>query len=288
MRNLLDFIRKYNYWFLFLLLEAISLFLLFRFNSYQKSIWLTSANAITVHLERCYADGLSFLNLREVNRELTLNNIKLQQENNLLREILSQHVTTDTIISKNKLTEMLKDYHLISATVLSNSIHKTDNYIVIDKGETDGVHPEMGVIGGGGIVGIVYLTGPHYSLVLPLLNHKSNLSCRIRDRRFFGYLQWDGKDPLYAVMTDVPRYAKLRIGEVVETSGFSEVFPPGLFVGRIAEISDSYDGLSYRLRINLGTGFASLRDVCVITNPHKTEVDSLKHQATSDVLPEKQ
>ena len=52
-----------------------------------------------------------------------------------------------------------------SAKVVSNSAERADNYLVIDKGEDDGVKPEMGVVGGGGVVGIVYLTGKHHSLV---------------------------------------------------------------------------------------------------------------------------
>ena len=41
MRNLLNFLIKYNYWFLFLLLEAASFVLLFRFNHYQQSVFFT-------------------------------------------------------------------------------------------------------------------------------------------------------------------------------------------------------------------------------------------------------
>ncbi len=46
MRNLLDFLIKYHHWFLFILLEVISAVLLFRYNSYQSSAWLSSANSV--------------------------------------------------------------------------------------------------------------------------------------------------------------------------------------------------------------------------------------------------
>ena len=46
MRNLLNFLIKYNYWFLFLLLEVASFILLFRFNHYQQSVYFTSANGV--------------------------------------------------------------------------------------------------------------------------------------------------------------------------------------------------------------------------------------------------
>ena len=46
MRNLLDFLRKYHHWFIFILLEVASGVLLFQYNSYQGSVWLSSANAM--------------------------------------------------------------------------------------------------------------------------------------------------------------------------------------------------------------------------------------------------
>ncbi len=69
------------------------------------------------------------------------------------------------------------------------------------------------------------------------------------------------------------------MGDYVETSGHSSIFPPGLFVGRIIAIGNSRDGLSYRVKVNLATDFADLRDVCVISSPVKAEVDSLKMHA---------
>ena len=44
MRNLLNFLMKYDYWLLFIFLEVVSIILLFRFNSYQGSVFFTSAN----------------------------------------------------------------------------------------------------------------------------------------------------------------------------------------------------------------------------------------------------
>lgn len=278
MRNLFDFLRKYNYWFLFLLLEVLSCVLLFRYNSYQGSVWLTSANALTIQVERIYGDVRSFLDLRQVNSDLTQRNVALERELAVLRDEL-QRVGHDSLGISDRMRAALEGYRQIPAKVLSNSINKTDNYIVLDKGEADGVRSEMGVVGGGGIVGIVCQTEQHYSLVIPLLHSRSNISCRVRGCNFFGYLQWEGGNPLRAVMTDVPRYAKLHEGDCVETSGFSSVFPPGMFVGRIMQITNSNDGLSYRLVVNLGTAFANLRDVCIIENNRRGEIDSLRVRA---------
>lgn len=285
MHNLIEFLKSHFHWVLFLILESAGLVLLFRFNDYQESIWFTSANEFTATVDRIYSDVISYISLGKVNRDLTDRNILLQRQVTELRDILERS-GKDSLWLDEKQRNALGSYRLIPARVTSNSINKVNNFIVIDRGESDGIHSEMGVVSGGGIVGIVFLTGPHYSLVMPLLNSKSKVSCRIRGHGFFGYLSWEGGNPLVATLTDVPRYARFKKGDYVETSGYSSVFPPGLFVGRIISIGNSRDGLSYTVKVNLATDFANLRDVCVIVNPVKPEVDSLSIHALETEQPE--
>lgn len=275
MQNFIDFFKKYSHWFLFLALEAISMILLFRFNNYQGSVWFTSANDVAAKINSWHQDILSFIHLKDINEQLTHQNILLQSNNAALREQLDK---LNTPVTKNDidLEKSLKGYRLIPAHVTSNSVIKNENYIVIDKGEADGVHTEMGVCGGGGIVGIVFLTARHHSLVLPVINIKSSISCRIRHKNFFGNLQWTGGSTLHAFLNDIPRYANIKVGENVETSGYSTVFPPGLFVGRVTKVANAPDGLSMQLDVNLGTDFANLSDVNVIVNDDKAEIDSLR------------
>lgn len=278
MRNLLEFVRKYNHVFLFVLLETVSLVLLFRFNSYQGSVWFSAANSVVAGVNGLYHDALGFVRLREVNTDLTQRNVRLQMEVEQLRQALAT-ATKDTTLTERLVRQRLAGYRLLPATVVSNSAERVHNYLVIDRGTADGVRPEMGVVGGGGVVGIVYLAGPHHSLVIPVTNRKSSISCRVRGQDYFGYLQWDGGGFLNAYVDDIPRYAKVRKGEVVETSGYSAVFPPGIFVGRIRDVRNSTDGQSYRLDVTLGTDFSNLRDVSVITTPYKAEIDSLQSHA---------
>jgi rod shape-determining protein MreC len=78
-----------------------------------------------------------------------------------------------------------------------------------------------------------------------------------------------------AFLDEIPRHAQVELGGVVETSGHSFVFPPGIFVGKIDKIDDSADGQSYKLDINLGTDFSNLHEVGVIATPYREAIDSL-------------
>ena len=263
MRNLLEFLAKYNHWFVFLILEVVSMVLLFQYNSYQGSAWFSSANAVTGKLYEWDANVETFFSLTKVNQELTQRNAYLEQEVQKLSDSLVS-ATKDSSIYHRDQFALLRNYRLIPAKVVANSIDKPGNLMTIDKGSADGIHKDMGVISGTGVVGIVYLVAEHYAIVIPVLNTKSTISCMIQNRGYFGYLRWKGGVSDLAYLEEVPRHAHFKLGDYVVTSGYSAVFPPGVRVGRILHVFNSADGLSYRVQLRLSTDFARLRDVCVI------------------------
>ena len=266
MKNLLAFVARYFHWFLLLLLEAASGLMLFQYNSYQGSVWFTSANAVVGKVYELDASVRSFFSLTRANEELTLRNFYLERQLSQLRRLYGD-LTQDTTVLMRQELELLIRYKLIPAKVVSNTLDKPDNFITIDKGRTDGVEKDMGVACGNGVVGVVYLSSDHYAVVIPALNvTSSRISCAIRGRGYFGYLQWYGGDPTVAYVEDVPRHARFKRGDWVETSGYSSIFPQGVLVGKIEKIFNSSDGLSYRLKVRLSTDFGCLRDVYVISD----------------------
>lgn len=263
MHNLAEFLARYKHWFVFVLLEVVSFILLFKYNNYQGSVWFSSANYVTGRVLECKAEVESFFSLTKLNQELTQRNLYLEHQVSDLQARVYDKTLGKDFMRKGQL-EMLSDFKLIPAKVVDNSIDKTQNFITINKGSADGVREDMGVACGNGVVGIVYLVSSHYSVVIPVLNSESNISCAIAGKGYFGYLHWKGGATDIAYLDDVPRHAKFRLHDKVVTSGYSSVFPPGVLVGEILHVFNSEDGLSYRLQIKLSTDFGNLRDVCVI------------------------
>lgn len=270
MRNLLDFLVKYSYWFLFFVLEAVSFVLLFQFNSYQGSVWFSSANAVAGKLYETTSAVESYFQLSKINTELTQRNLYLEQRLCKLEKEKSDSVA-DSTMENSLLLKSLQPYRLIPAQVVNMKWGRKDNLLTIDKGEVDGIKKDMGVVCGTGVVGIVYLTSAHYSIVIPVLNSQSNISCVIQGRGYFGYLHWTGGDISEAYVDDVPRHAHFKLYENVVTSGYSSVFPAGIMVGKILHVYNSADQMSYRLRVKLSTDFGRLRDVCVVDNTALSE-----------------
>ena len=283
MRNLLDFLYKYHHWLVFVLLEVVSVVLLFQYNSYQGSVWFSSANAMAGKVYELESTMTSYMGMRELNEQLTLRNMYQERQLDQLRRLYAD-ATKDTTDMQRKELEFLGHYQLIPAKVVENSIHKLENLITIDKGRKDGVEPDMGVACGNGIVGVVYLVSDHYSVVISALNAASSrISCSIRNRGYFGYLHWYGGDPSVAYVEDVPRHAKFKLGEWMETSGFSSIFPSGVLVGKIEQAYNSSDGLSYKLKVRLSTDFGNLRDVVVISDKSIAERAALMQAARDSI-----
>ena len=278
MRNLLNFLIKYNYWFLFLLLEVASFILLFRFNHYLQSVYFTSANGVAGKVYEISGGITSYFHLKTANEDLLDRNMWLEQRLSFLENVLKEKgLDSARLYSMERLAPT--EYQIFKANVIKNSLNKSDNYITLDRGTTEGIRPEMGVVDANGVVGIVYKTSPHYSLVIPLLNSKSSISCKIVGSDYFGYLKWEGGNSRFAYLKDLPRHAEFNLGDTVVTSGYSTVFPEGVMVGTVDDMSDSHDGLSYLLKIKLATDFGKVSNVRVISRNGQDEQKALESRA---------
>ena len=279
MRNLINFLLKYNYWFLFVILEVASFVLLFRFNNYQQSAYFTSANTVVGAVYEVSGGISSYFHLKSVNEDLLDRNMLLEEQiNNLEKALKERQLDSIAVNSIRKMPQ--KDYQLFKARVIKNSLNLADNYITLDKGSSSGIHSEMGVVDGNGIVGIVYETSPSYSVVISVLNSKSNISCKIVGSDYFGYLKWEHGDSRYAYLKDLPRHAEFNLGDTVVTSGYSTVFPEGIMIGTVDDMADSNDGLSYLLKVKLATDFGKVSEVRVIARNGQQEQKELENKTT--------
>ena len=287
MHNLTEFLAKHNHWFVFLVLEVVSMVLLFRYNSYQGSVWFSSANGVTGKVYEWDSAVESYFSLSGVNSQLTQRNAFLEQQVRMLDDSIAR-LTRSQEAAVTRLSSMVpfQGCRLIPAKVVANMVNRYDNLITIDKGSADGVKRDMGVVCGMGVVGIVYLVSEHYSIVIPALNSHSNISCTIQRRGYFGYLRWRGGSSQLAYLEDVPRHAHFKLGDNVVTSGYSSVFPPGVMVGKVLHVFNSADGLSYRVQVKLSTDFARLRDVCLVDDSALQERIDLMRAAQDSIKPQ--
>ena len=275
MRSILDILIKHNHWFLFLLLEGISFVLIVSFNNYQSATMFTSANRIAGNMYSAITDVDSYFSLKTQNQALVDHNRELVNEVESLKTQLMEYADSASIAGIQQTLQPHNGFHYNTAKVVNNSVNKVNNYITIDKGIQQGVKDQMGVFNHQGVIGITYTSSDNFTIVLPLLNSRSSISCKVKGTTLCS-LKWDGKDTRHSYLIDLPRYELFENGDTVYTSGLSSVFPAGIPVGRIVRLEDSADGQAYRARVELFVDFTTVDNVFVVGNDNREEQEKLE------------
>jgi rod shape-determining protein MreC len=277
MRNILRFLAKYSSILLFLLMEAISMYLLFNYNSYQQSALFSTANRINGWMFTVEESVTGYFHLRQNNESLLRQNNALELRIASMESALRAYTdSTDIPLLRMKEAE---EFSLIPARVIKNSVTHYRNYLTLNVGKNDGVKPEMGVANADGIIGVVSLVSDHYSVVIPVLNKDQRFSCKLKNGNATGSLAWDGFDRRFAYLEEIPPYISVSKGDTITTSGFSAVFPEGIMVGTVEKYGLSTDANYLKLKVRLSTRFDALSNVRVIQYKHREEEKKLEEEA---------
>jgi rod shape-determining protein MreC len=271
MRNLLEFLARFGSFFLFIILEAVCFFFIVRFDDDKNRIFLSSTNAVAGFALKKYDAVADYAALPGALSQL-------QEENSRLRAQLAENYY-DPSFTQDTITELvrrpdsiyskapdrdslsLRDtlvtqrYVYIPANVISNSINRSDNTLTIDRGSVQGVAPHMGVIGPEGVVGIVRTVSKHYASVLSILHAETSISAAVKHKGYFGALVWRSKDPRFMKLEAVPKHAPVEVGDTIVSSGFSGMFPAGIFIGKVDSVrqvkGDNFKDITVKLAYDM-------------------------------------
>jgi rod shape-determining protein MreC len=264
MRSLLNFLTRYNNLIIFLILEGISLYFVASRNTYHNTRVLFRVRNITYGIEERINNTRNYLNLREINRNLAAENVALR--NSMGRLVRSEnspfYSVTDSVYKQQ--------YVHSAAEVIDNSVNKQKNFFTVNKGALQGMKVDMAVNSGDGAAGVIVGCSDNFSIAMSLLNLDFKLSVRIKSNGYFGSLSWDGRDYRQAILNEIPQHVTITVGDTIETTGYSAVFPEGILVGTVSDF-EKVGGDFYRIKVSLVTDFKKLHFVDVIGNMKKTE-----------------
>ncbi|MTK53461.1 rod shape-determining protein MreC [Paludibacter sp.] len=275
MEQLLRFLMRYGVYFLFVFLEAISFVFIVNQNSFQRASFLSSSNYISASVYSAANSFVEYFGLSEANKQLSDENNQLKNKVVRLEAELAQ--LTDTT-DRRPLVLADKEYQFIAAKVISNSVNKLKNSITLNKGRLDGIEPEMGVINNQGVVGVVSAVTDHYASVIPVLNSKSRISCKSKRSNDFGVLLWNGIDPDYVQVDEVPRHAVIHVRDTLVTSGFSSIFPEGIPVGYVTRCATPENKSYYSIEAKTAAIFRTLSYVKVVKFKYKEELREVQKE----------
>jgi rod shape-determining protein MreC len=270
MRNILIFLSKYNSLFVFIILELICLNLIINYNNRQKEIFLYSSNLFSAFVLKEYNKYLDYINLADINK-------KLKEDNALLIENYFNRKYREIPLYSNS-DSIVDIYSVIPAGICNKSIDKRNNRITIDRGSSAGIRKGMGVLDAKGIIGVVNMVNKNYSSIIPLNNTVSRTSVIVKNKEYFGILKWDPYDYRRITLTTIPKHANVAIGDSVITSGFSTIYPKGIFVGKIEKINTEQGSSYLSITVKLINDLALIQNVYIIDNKSKNERLEIENQ----------
>lgn len=280
MQQIINFLIRNKNFLLFVFLFSVSLVFTIQSHSYHKSKFINSANFFSGGLYESASNLQGYFNLKTYNKQLLEENARLRESE---QRLLSNHIIDTLGNPLLSTTDSLDTQYLyIPARVIDNSYSQTDNIITLKAGRRDSVHADMGVITSNGIVGIIERTSTKYSTVLSILNSSFKTQAKLRSSDHSGTLKWDGLDPNIMKVTDMQEQAPIKIGDTIETSGKSAIFPKGVPIGTIEKFHLDGSKNFYTLSIRLFNDMTNLGHVYIIKNNDREEIKMLENGITNE------
>ncbi len=269
MHNLLRFIRINQFLLLFIIIEGFSVFLLLSNNSYQANKAIQSSTQYTGFVHNYTSSFSDYVALKETNQFLINENAKLYT---LLK---NEDSYTDSSLIRNK------HYNYHAAKVINNSINKRNNFITINKGRKHGITIGMGVVTQNGVIGIIQSVSNNYSVAISLLHRESAIGIKLAKNHHAGILKWKGFNYQVASINDFPNHIHIAKGDTITTNSHSVIFPEGIPIGTIEEVTTNKDDGFYNVNLKLFEDFNQLRYVYIIHSNNAKEQQELENN-TSD------
>tara|TARA_B100001250_G_C19738402_1_gene761927 strand:- start:630 stop:1367 length:738 start_codon:yes stop_codon:yes gene_type:complete len=221
---------------------------------------------IFLHQKRVH----DYFSLKENNQQLLKDNNTLVRENQVLKKIL----LIDTLPQ-----ELAKTNHFIAqAKIVKNTWNKKQNYMIINKGDADGITTNMGVTNNNKLVGIVHSVSNNFSTIISLINTDLMISSKIQSSGHYGSLTWDGINPSQMKLHDIPKHADIKIGDTIITSGYSNIFPEGVNIGVIGNYIIQKNTNFLEISVDLFIDFTSIGYIYIIETAMKEERKLIEKQ----------
>lgn len=224
------------------------------------------SSEITGRINEKYNNVEYYFQLKKTNEALMQENLHLRQ---LLKDNYESYDTTHQIVVDSiRIDSVLKfrKYQYYSAKVVGNFTSTQTNYFMLHRGAGQGIRPDMAVIGPQGIVGRVVNVSDNFCTVMSLLNRQFKVDAKLKKTGDRGRVEWDGVNPQYVLLKNIPKSAAIAKGDSVLTSDLSSIFPPNIMVGTISEIVNDPSSNFYTLKLKTATNFFNVQYVSIVEN----------------------
>ena len=268
MQRIINALIHYRNAIIYLILLIISLFYLNRNSNFHRSKLEKYGLYFSQSIYNLSYSISKYFNLKKINSDLFEENRKLKEF-----ELKSKSVF---LYPKNYFKERRYPFELKKGNVIKNSFLNQRNFIIVDKGKSNGIKPEMGVISDKGIIGIVKSVSENYSSIISILNQDLKINIRLKNSNAIGTLSWKGINPKEFQIEDIVRNTNIEIGDTVITGGMSSYFPFGIPIAKITDFEDNSKIGYYSIKTELFEDPSLIYHVYIIENKDLEEINTLQ------------
>ncbi len=266
MYKLIYFIRRTFVAVIFIVLEIAAIRYYAYSTPYTQARLLTLSNGVVGAADGLFNNIGEYFSLRRENIRLTARVAELENRLDAYRGIMPAE--TDSLAPHT--------FEYMPARVISNSVNRARNFITLDKGFADGVCIDMAVLSPEGFaVGYVVNCSENYSVAMTLLNTDFKTGGKLADDGNFGSIHWGGGNPHIVDFDEVPKYAEVKAGDMVTTTGFSYYFPADVPIGVVEEYTLNPTRTTYDIRVRLSADMPRLYNVILVNNTASGELRTL-------------
>lgn len=208
-----------------------------------------------------------FANKKElINENKSMDNkiLELEKENS---ELKAYALENERLRAMLEFKDKNPQFSLAAAEIISKDNSNYYSVFLINKGTESGIKVNMPIIGSKGLIGYVIESGAGFSKVRTILDGRSSAGCKITRTQNIAVTEGDTSlinDGLIK-MIYVSKDMNIIKGDIIETSGMGQIYPPGIIIGRVEEIKYSGSESQYAL-IKPVEDFDSVYEVFAITD----------------------
>lgn len=201
--------------------------------------------------------------------------IDSDSKDNMIADLEQKVSNHDEVVAENiRLRQMLNyksahpEFTMTLAGIITKDFGTWTNTFTIDRGENDGIKPNMAVVVPSGVVGFVTDVYPNSARVQTFLDPRSAIGVIVQrpESRLAGVVKGDGNHPNKPMMVNIAREGDVLVGDKLITSGYGGIYPKGLLVGNVLSIENDTEGFVKNATIQPTVDFHRLEEVFIITS----------------------
>lgn len=174
--------------------------------------------------------------------DLRNENAHLMLELNRLRKYRAENEELRPMIAFKDTSK----YPLIPAKIISKLVTKSQGNFIVNRGSNNEIRKGMPVINYKGLIGLITDVTENYSVVQNLYNSNLSIAVTLQRTNVDGILNYDGNN---LIIKDIPTTYDVQIGDIIETSDFSSLFPPSIPIGIVSKKESNVLGLLHNLTV---------------------------------------